>query len=539
MGMMLNERTSISDEYRKCYPKEKMNIKRIRLVESTYRQTVLLRKTKGDTYLPPKEFSKPEYFFERWGATAINDYQHLLAFLKSPQELGGIYVRRHYPPYNQNRHQTMRNTSIANNIYEFGNSYVGMGFVDLFQIAWGQYKDGFGDKVLTFHGYDAIRVTTLKSKIIYGIMKYYTEEEISTVSLLQIWFSSCWDSQTTKAFDLVMQDALSSPHKYQLDTEDQLILTKWQKETISKRKAEIEFSKGLRNCNFDDVYRMKNGQDRVKFCRYLFTGAIFVDEKEIVCGNKTMFADVCGTTKIEGELFFKAIDLTATGFQKDRHANLLYDTIVGVTRKTVQGFRSFVKMGQIVCHLHTKFIETEDMEFAATIKGLNPYSIDWSNLPDYFEKNSFIRFARACSVDDTVHTMHFLNWPHYVFGAVHIDWVNCQDRCQLIYRGYKKCLMKKYQVMQQIYQDKKSMLSFFEAVPYINPLNEINMFLALNFRRKFEDFFLSDENGKLLPRFENNLTDSIMSSFFDQSFTMIRSAFTFTEDLKLASEISS
>ena len=89
----------------------------------------------------------------------------------------------------------------------------------------------------------------------------------------------------------------------------------------------MEFPKGLGNSHFDDIWRLKSIDDKIKFCRYFFTGCIFVDEKKIVCGNKTMFCDVFGTTKMEGELFFKAIDQRAVGFERDRHCKTLFDTI--------------------------------------------------------------------------------------------------------------------------------------------------------------------------------------------------------------------
>ena len=34
----------------------------------------------------------------------------------------------------------------------------------------------------------------------------------------------------------------------------------------------------------------------------------------------------------------------------------------------------------------TKLIDSNDLDFADTIKSLNPYAIDWSNVPDYLEK---------------------------------------------------------------------------------------------------------------------------------------------------------
>ena len=536
MGMGVNEQSSVADEYKKYYPKEKARIQTIKLEESIYRQTIFLQKQDGP-HIDPSEFNQPEYHLKRWGPTFLNDREHLIQFLKVPRPFGSIYVRRHYPLYAaQQLHQTMRNTSIANQVYEFGHTYVGIGFVDLFQIAWGTYKDSLSHKNLTFYGYDSSRVTTLRSKIIYSAMQLYEEDEISTESLLQIWFSSCWDLKTSNAFDRILKDALADPKKFQLDSEDVSIVEKWQKVTISKKKAGYEFSKGLRNSSFDEVWRVKSKEDQIKFCRYLFNGCIFVDEKNIVCGNKTMFADVCGTTKMEEEFFFKAIDLTASGFERDRHSDSLFDTVVGVTSKTILGFRSFVKIQKIQCHLMTKLIDPHDLQFAATIKSLHPYSIDWSNVPDYFEKNSFIKFARACSVDDTVHTLHFLNWPQYVLGACHIDWVNCQHKCREFYREMKIADEQKHRLLHKALQDKKSMFSFFKSVPYINNLNEINMFLAIQFRSHFEDFFLSDEEGNILTRFKSTSCDSAVCSFFDQSHTMIRSAFTFNDDMKLSNE---
>ena len=185
----------------------------------------------------------------------------------------------------------------------------------------------------------------------------------------------------------------------------------------------------------------------------------------------------------------------------------------------------------------TKLIDPNEIDFAATIKSLNPFAIDLSNVPDYLEKESFIKFARACSVEDTVHTLHFMNWPQYVFGACHIDWVNCQDDCQKLYREMKRGDMEKERSWQALRSDKKSIFSFLEYNPYgNNNLDEKDMFLTIQFRNIFEDFFLSDEQGNVLQRFKNSMCDSAVSSFFDRSNTMIRSAFTFNNDIELGLE---
>ena len=106
----------------------------------------------------------------------------------------------------------------------------------------------------------------------------------------------------------------------------------------------------------------------------------------------------------------------------------------------------------------TKFIKPDDMDFADTIKSLNPYGINWSNVPDYLEKNSFLKFARVCSVDNTVLMIHFINCNQYVFGACHVDWVNNPKRLHAFHIEKKK--IQKSKIIQAL-EDKKAIFSYF------------------------------------------------------------------------------
>ena len=56
----------------------------------------------------------------------------------------------------------------------------------------------------------------------------------------------------------------------------------------------------------------------------------------------------------------------------------------------------------------------EELAFAAWIREINPYMVNWSNVPDYLEKNAYIKFSRTCSTEDTIHFVTFLNWVYYV-----------------------------------------------------------------------------------------------------------------------------
>ena len=248
-----------------------------------------------------------------------------------------------------------------------------------------------------------------------------------------------------------------------------------------------------------------------------------------------MFTDYEGSTKIGQELFFKAFDLNALNFRQfpSENQTSLYETIVSTTEDAAKKFRLRIASGQIECNFETRFVDPNDLKFAAFIKSLEPYGIDWSNIPDYMSKNYFIKFARACSAEETVHTLHFLNWIQNVYGACHVDWCNKQEECIKLYYNIKRqteIVTKMATAMENI---ENPWSQFFDGDIYINNLNEINLYLSNMYRKSFEDYFLSDEKGNKLNRFNFGVCYGMLLHFFNQSPTMFRSAFTFNEGLQL------
>lgn len=80
----------------------------------------------------------------------------------------------------------------------------------------------------------------------------------------------------------------------------------------------------------------------------------------------------------------------------------------------IQQLRNRIKERKLICYLYHKEVKMEELAFAAWIREINPYMVNWSNVPDYLEKNAFIKFARTCSTEDTIHFVTFLNWVYYV-----------------------------------------------------------------------------------------------------------------------------
>ena len=534
--MLSGKTKSLAKEYLKVFPGEQAQAKRIETEEFVYRTQLVQQKFQGPVF-SDSDFTAPEMFMKRWGPRVL-DKQHLIAFLSKPgRKFGDIYESTHQPPQSDMFYQTMRNTGIANQIYEIGKNYVGFGFVDMFQLIWGTYpnEDEKSHVPMKFYGYDMSRVVTLRSKLVYLAMKNFEECDVSITSILQMWFSSCWDFETETVFNMLVSEALEDEENSDFDVKDRQLLQTWKKKDFSVNEAKKVFSKGLRNALFDDLWQMKYERDRVRFCRYLFTGCIFVDENAVVCGNPTMFTDYEGSTKIGQELFFKAFDLNALNFGQfsSKNQTSLYDTIVSATEDVARKFRLRVASGQVECNFETRFVDPNDLKFASFIKSLDPYGIDWSNLPDYMSKKYFIKFARACSAEETVHTLHFINWIQTVYGACHVDWCNKQAECIKLYHNIKKQTEFVAKMAKAIENPANSWSQFFDGDIYMNSLNEINLYLSTMYRKSFEDYFLSDEKGNKLNRFNYMVCDGILLHFFDQSPTMFRSAFTFNKGLQL------
>ena len=246
--------------------------------------------------------------------------------------------------------------------------------------------------------------------------------------LLQIWFSSCWDENTLKAFQTVLQDALSDIDKYQLDEADVPLLKKWENASISVSDAKQKFAVEIVDTDLQNILGMALKEDQLKFCRYFFTGIIFVDESRVVCGNPTMFTSYQGCTKTPNEIFLRALnpnrlELLDRFINIGDGANCLYDYI---QLSTYVKISFFIRQPNIVCHFHTKSVNLKDFKLAAEFRKLkNVVVINWSNIPDFVPRKDFIKFIKACSTNRShLHHVKFSNWQKYVFGSSHIDWVS-------------------------------------------------------------------------------------------------------------------
>ena len=101
----------------------------------------------------------------------------------------------------------------------------------------------------------------------------------------------------------------------------------------------------------------------------------------------------------------------------DHETDSLIDNILFYIKYKLMSFRTLVQNDKIECSLNVKILDVEDTAFAKQLRELNPFGIEWSNLPDFMNRLQFLEFAKMCSSPDTIHFFHSLNWTDHVFGA--------------------------------------------------------------------------------------------------------------------------
>ena len=487
-------------EYRKVYPNDvdhfiRLTAERISIVETL---GVLER---GYEAFSDEDFL-PDLLAMRW---KTSDPQSLKAFLGRKKLKDGDIFDCNVVPYLSdcagnndvmvNYQQVFRNTPSVPLGYEFGKTYVGIGFVDLSQLLWGEYQNEGG--TLRFYGYDQAEVTVGRSVLMYEMMKA-EEREVSEKTILQVWFSSCWDRETQEQFFSFLDKHVPKINNHLLSKYAPI----WKaKKGMTAKQAQHAFQEKIRSVDFVTLSNLRKKQDRVAYARFLFTGYVSwegleaLDDLEAVCANVTMFPghdeDWC---KAKFENFYATIDMTKLSPMIRASDSSIISFLLGATMERFNRLRNWVQEEKVVCELQLKSVKLDDAKFAQMIGQLNPYLIDWSNIPDYLPRLDFIDYAMKCSGPDTVHNFHTMNWVYYVFGSVYLDFMGRRELLESIYQSYRSALQARAKAREWCIPH------FCRLVrhPALSlPSNEFTTMSIGKYGDKYLRHFLTDRNGKV------------------------------------------
>jgi hypothetical protein len=192
-----------------------------------------------------------------------------------------------------------------------------------------------------------------------------------------------------------------------------------------------------RNAPFEACANLEHANDRIAYARYLFTGYIFLDENDIKFGNMTMFLipEEFGYTKCEDEIFVHTFNFLHPHFVYEKSlANSVDKFMMSKTKEIIE----LIQGKQVKMNFKIATIGPDESELLNAIKSMNAYTIDWSNIIDYFSKNDFLKMSKAVSSDDTVHYVHMMNWVRCYKGASYFDY-EYQDKIMLVENALAGC----------------------------------------------------------------------------------------------------
>ena len=540
-GILERNQSLIADyatEYKSKFPRERGHVERL-AVERTQALVRLAAIEEGFEAYTDDDFT-PEFgvFMKRWNTVELESLQ---AFLRRPDKKDGdiwdfdsmsyssAYILEQ--EFKVNYQQILRNTPCSEKLFHFGSNYIGIGYVDLCQLLWGVYHNESGG-TLRFYGYDQAEVTVGRSVLMYEMMKA-EEREVSEKTILQVWFSSCWDRETQEQFFSFLDKQVPRINNHLLSKYAPI----WKaKKGMTVKQAQDAFTAHLRSCDFMPLNNLLVANDRIMFAKYLFTGCVFVDfnrPDDVICGNVTMFPGASESwVKVRREDFFNTVDMSAilrSSGSENNECKSVISKILNITTSKLKIFRSLVQDKKIVCKFALKEVRTDDSTFARDMKRLDPHFIDWSNIPDYYSRLEFIELARKCSGPDTQHSFHTMNWVCKVYGASFFDFIDRRELLEDMYSRFRLSARFLSQFSQAM--SSQSLEGLVRSPKFDLPLNEFSSMAIELHGDNYLKHLMTDKKGKVL-NFVRNSFNHYWQIFGDND-TVMSVTFSFNDEIML------
>ncbi len=338
-----------------------------------------------------------------------------------------------------------------------GTTHVALGFNDLGFLLSAKLVDSSGlqEQQLPLHfvGYDRCPFAVAKFKVVAEMLK---DEHVPLEHVLQVWFSSTWTTGCVASFKSKVRTILATVveegdnQAEGIDKDDlnrdlakvKTYLSYWARvDPVSQAEARQQHYDLLSPERVCGVFSFLRENDRMALMHYVLTGEIGL-QSELGCetpadalvGSMTMWSVPDTAPPMMHENAFSA---TAIGLLvKSRQG---YDNIVNVFEqqqlKALARLRRLLMENRVVIKLYNKTLVNlpppdKMLESPARVKqwtslvheiaALEPRTMSWSNLMDYFPLTSFHDVCRACSVTvpekTTIHYGYTMNWSHKMYG---------------------------------------------------------------------------------------------------------------------------
>ena len=281
------------NEYKKLYPAERTNYEK--LCDSWMMAKMLDETLFGNRVIDDSREYDHRDLLKRWQYFGLE----LVQFLSSNPNPRDIFSNRTITSYgamktpmgayNTTIYQTMRNTPVLPSDFDFGNTYISIGFMDMLHLVLGSYsvtKDEASSQPMVFVEYNKSEVVIARSLVIYEMML----QGVSPESILQVWFSTGWNNKTFKDFKKMCEDLLKNVDST-VDERVRKLLNHWMVKDMGVKTVLPLWRQFVAEGQLEPLNNLRYEKDHTDYARYIFTGHIFgKNDKDYVHGNLTMFS---------------------------------------------------------------------------------------------------------------------------------------------------------------------------------------------------------------------------------------------------------
>ncbi|CAB4421641.1 unnamed protein product [Rhizophagus irregularis] len=515
-------------EYAMKYPHENDRIKFLNSARSSLKALQIVEKVFDNdiSNLPdPKKLAK------RWGELSEN----LIKFLKSPRKYGDIFTEKTKRPYVGDKgvgalsFSNMPKGCIS---LDQGKTHVAVGFVDLDLLLRARImqNDHSVEQPNKFIGYEGSIFAVAKTNVIKEMMIV----KAPIRSIIEVWFSTVWTIETLKHFENAVNIVLQyenapnnkppNPTKKEIHPKVKSLISHWKKSIVTPKSRQEAHKLWVKTFNSENatltiIANLIEPRDRVQAVRHILTGEFpLMDDQQ----EKNLFASITMFNCNDGisphsasEFMFQMMPMDAILPQNKRKETPFLNAIYNFLEDAITTIFTWLsppvgKTEAIEIYLHYQTVNNDNSELLASIRQLDPWTISWSNICDYFYPHDFHSLLRACSGENTVHILTSMNWVTEVFGA-HIMEYDSKIRRKIFIEAQNMISMTgKY----------KDPSGYFRHTKVIaHPYNIGDMGATLMVKDSWQDYFFKGQDLNIgevsfVPYSHTHKTHTLLNIYF-------------------------
>ncbi|KAL7578497.1 hypothetical protein ACA910_011561 [Epithemia clementina (nom. ined.)] len=428
-----------------------------------------------------------QYILKRLGS---NDRKKMEWYFTS-NRLGDINPHRCVGSYNPFHRHSFSNQTYRSETLQRGTTHVAVGFVDLGILLTMNLEDPptlpsssswakqnlDSNAPLHFVGVEMSAYSVAKAHVLWEMLactpessSLQKERQAHLCKILQVWFSASWGQGTYDLVKYCLARLCQSKNSYHGDVRE--ILEHWAAATraFPLKSAREQFMKATTS-NKATVGHFLRKKDRIAVARYELSGDFALNGEDPVSGNTIMFDCPDGTPPLEND---------ETIFSVFSTFDLMNNVKANTDMSFIAAAETFAlsKISELAHLVEQKLVSIEFIcakveTVLDEIAAMKPWTMSWSNLPDYFDYKEFHRMARRCSIHgDTIHLGYSMNWSIEVMGTNILDFA--RDKSQTEAR--RQILDKTNEVVELVYKD-FGWETYFRLPPPTNPINTTSNFM--------------------------------------------------------------